>query len=732
MLFDRETIYGIVKARSYNKRQAALMQDAPLTDEQLRWWDEADILYKAEREAARLEKAKAAQAAARERRAAEQAAAERNLAAQLTGTAWPAAEGSGPMSDLERQRKHRAAGRDIGEIPPPRHRRIRERCRYDLPLFGRLFCTGAHKMLHRAPSPRMLEFVLTLQDTILNGGNRHVRWPRGKGKTTWLKVAAEWCLCYGHRSFILFISASRNLSEAAAKEIWETLSEDPMIAADFPEIAIPLADVALTPQRTRHQTYHGRRTGIEDTSARGGHRRLAQLDGYPNTGGILAARGADQRIRGLNIKSRRPDFIFIDDPQTGAETEGVLNKIEANIQNVILNLGSSDVRTAAVMASTPVRLNDISERFADPERNPAWRTTTERLVVSWGPEEWKERYFAEKRIGDERGRAFYAEHREDIERGAEMFDPGDGDRRTQVSAYQFALDKLFEIGEMAFFAEYQMRPPASAFAFVLTQRLVLSRIRRGVPPNMPVPNAVLTVAATDINPGYALSTSVYSFDLSLCGLVMAYRAAPVRIPDALNDVEFEARVFEALAEHGREIASLGIKLDLWGVDAGGRQFKAVTRFAPQSAQLCALAATPMLGRAGKNWNPNVKSRIRAALNDTVRCRDAQHREWVAFNADVYKERYQKAWGAEIGAPGSLSLFDGGADHSQFALQVSNEKLKGKQALGDDRWKYIWESNDPHDFLDTGAMALALAGSVGLTGDGTYQADDGGGDEVVFL
>ena len=129
----------------------------------------------------------------------------------------------------------------------------------------------------------------------------------------------------------------------------------------------------------------------------------------------------------------------------------------------------------------------------------------------------------------------------------------------------------------------------------------------------------------------------------------------------------------------------------------------------------------MLGRAGQNWNPNVRSRIRNEKNATVLCKDNDGRRWLAFNADEYKEKAQRAWATETGGAGGLSLFDGGANHYKFAVQVANEKLKGKTKTktrdGRDCYAYKWQTKNPHDYGDSVAMCYALAGSEGLTGSG---------------
>lgn len=213
---------------------------------------------------------------------------------------------------------------ELGELQPVADPARRERCRLDLLAFGLSYCMSEYdaqgalavkRILRRPPSPRMERFVRELQETVRNGGNRHVRWPRGKGKTTWVKIAVLWCMAYGHRGFVVVVAATKPMAEEAVAEIWTYAAEDAHFAEDFPEVVQPLADVALTPQRMRHQTYHGAKTHVAD-NARFGYKRFARLDGMPWTGGVIAWRGADQAIRGLNIGSDRPDFVFIDDPQT--------------------------------------------------------------------------------------------------------------------------------------------------------------------------------------------------------------------------------------------------------------------------------------------------------------------------------------------------------------------------------------------------------------------------------
>ena len=103
----------------------------------------------------RLALAKLAKKAAAERRAAQEAEEKANLAHWLEGTAWPSFQERLKTNSTERSRAWRAHGREIGPIPPRRHPRIVESCRYDLLRFGLLFESrpyeGMKALLKRKP-----------------------------------------------------------------------------------------------------------------------------------------------------------------------------------------------------------------------------------------------------------------------------------------------------------------------------------------------------------------------------------------------------------------------------------------------------------------------------------------------------------------------------------------------------------------------------------------------------
>lgn len=160
----------------------------------------------------------------------------------------------------------------------------------------------------------------------------------------------------------------------------------------------------------------------------------------------------------------------------------------------------------------------------------------------------------------------------------------------------------------------------------------------------------------------------------------------------------------------------GIKIDGWGIDASGIPFDPVTMFAKSSLKTVGISACAMLGRASHIFNPFVRSRLRDAINRTVLCGDpAEHvkagagKKYVFWDSDYYRELVQKAFLANVGSSGSCTLYKGDADeHSEYAMQICNEKLLLVQHKKDEKDVYSWKTHEPHDSLDSTAQAFAIA------------------------
>lgn len=715
-LFDKETIYGIVADGKYNRKKAAILQGQPLTAEQREWWDEAEILRDAENDR-------------RDERA-------DMLDRMVSGE-------DGPMSGAERVRKHMMLKASVDDVLDDALTRIdwgrRKLAEASLLDFVKIYGCDEGAFLEEPPA-QLMESILTEMQTAVDDSSvpYHIRVARGHGKTSYAKLAAAWAAATGKRRFIVVVGSNAGNAQGIVNDILGFFTNSPLFAQDFPEISVPLSALNGVYQRAKAQTYRGRPTCIKIGM---GQVELPVIEGSKSSGCIMRSVGFATSARGMVKGKRRPDLLILDDLQSddlAGNEDRVLSAVQ-HIKKTFLGLAGHRRKIAAVMTSTPIEVDDLSETFA---RDPSWKTTTHRMVVKWpscfgkdgaGVDYWTQYsdiLFSEIASGSAaphlKANLFYAEHRADMDAGAVVLNPSNFDENTEMSGIQHAMNILFRDGRTAFMSEYQMEPVRHSFAFEISSKLILSRIRPGVRPCTIPEGSVLTVAATDINPSYGITTAVTSFDVNLTGLVVAYKVFRVEIDARLNDLVFNARLASALTAHAREIAALGLRIDRWGIDAGGRQFRAVTTFTPNCQGLFGLNAVAMLGRAGQNWNPNVRSRIRAASNNTVLCHDERGAKWIAFNADYYKEKAQKAWGTEVGGEGGLSIFDGGVNHAKFAVQIANERLVEKKKIanprgaGEDLFAYRWKTKEPHDFGDCMAMCYALAGASNLTGDGAKR------------
>ena len=660
----------------------------------------------------RLERARLAKAEAKRRREEADAAGDAAIRRLLDGTSWDDLAGA-PLTSTERSHNFRARGRDLGEIPnivcPLRWLE----CKMSLLQFGLTFFFGKDKMIKRKPSPRMVRFVNALQETIEHGGNRHVRWPRGKGKSTWLKVAAIWALVYGYRKFVVIIAATRPMAEEMVTEIWRFCSEDPLFAEDFPMFAKPLHDVSLTPQRCRVQTYKGVKTHICE-NARYSYKRFAILQGYPQTGGIIAARGADQAIRGLNIDSNRPDFLFLDDPQTDEDAKstgpgGRVDKIEARIQGALQGLGETNKTIAAVMASTPIEPNDISERYADPERHGEWLTTTDTLVVKFGPKEWITAYLKElardNAVHDvmlTRSRAFYELHRAEIEQGVEMMDDQDFDDTLEVSAYQNALNRLPLMQAKAFYAECQMKPTTAQGVFKLSATKVAERVN-GYPLGVVPPQCDQGVLAfVDINDEEGLRWELGAFGAGRIVSVLAYGRYPADgrlIPEG-TPLSIKSKF---LAPAMRKVAATIKAVRLQSAEGlvkvrgicfdGGWLTETVAQVCAELDGRDGVAVCWSKGFSSQQYSRyhHEKAKVTKGLRAAEECHTwaTANGQYLAFNTDYWKEMSQSSFLAPPLSESSSSFYGTDtSEHFDFASEVAAEELESKTE--DRRYGSIWK------------------------------------------
>ena len=691
----------------------------------------------------RLAKAREAQAEKRRQRAEANSRALASLVRHMVGTTpLPTQPPQKSLSSTDRARRFRARGREIGEIPRCRHRRVRERFRFDLLGFGLTY--GMEKfeamkkpLLKRRPSPRMVRFVRQLQDKILHGGLKHVRWPRGKGKTTWVKIAIIWAALYGHKFFMVVVEKTKGMAQVVVDEIWNRIHLSPRLSADFPEFAVPMHDVMLSPQRIRVQTCNGKPTYMKQDVSKFHYYKLPTVDGYPNTGAIIAWRGADQALRGINIDSARPDFFFIDDPQTeeDARNPKTVAKIEKEITSAVLGSGELSERISAVMASTAIEPNDVSETFADPQKHPEWETETERLVVTFGPKAEMSAYLKMMSVDIHAAHAYYLEHQAEIEKGVEMMDDGDFNPLTEASAYEHALYLLFTMKATSFYAEMQMIPSKAQGIYKITPKRVRERVN-GVPFGVvPLACDQGLLAFVDVNADAGLRWEVAAFGAGRRVATLAYGQYPAEgqrlYPEGIPESAIPGYLGPALREVAERIMRTpfhdedGNPRKVGGIcfDGGWQTATVATKVDELNAD--GIVAAWSKGFSSKEYSRNHHERAAAEQEEKakkgkrspIKAAEECH-TWrsntfnsifLAFNSDYWKEVSQTSYLAEPLAPSSSSFYgDDPNVHIDFAQEVCNEELQAKERSTRCGSIWTWKKSKglPNHFGDVHAGVMA--------------------------
>lgn len=310
----------------------------------------------------------------------------------------------------------------------------------------------------------------------------------------------------------------------------------------------------------------------------------------PKTGCLMATRGITSGIRGLKHHTQRPDLVLLDDLQTGEEAENPLQveKLMKTIKKDIFNLAGKG-KLAILQTATPIAPDDLAEKIA---ADTSWKTTIWPAIVKW-PRDIVEngdkglwgkyfRMYDSENVDDsthEKSLQFYIDHQEKMDEGAEVFNPSrflrsDG----HITALQALLEKQHVIGEAAFSAEMQMKPKRYSFQIDITPKVVASRA--GLKKRLEVPEGyVVVAAATDLNVSYAATTTITAFKPDMTSHVLYHEITPSRIDSKLNDTEYNQKVFALLVKVGSTLKQLGLKIDGWAIDAGGRNWDAVCSYA---------------------------------------------------------------------------------------------------------------------------------------------------------
>jgi len=365
-----------------------------------------------------------------------------------------------------RSRAASKAGRDIGELPAAADSNRRVEALADLLVFCRTYFP------HRFPlpfSPDHLKVVRKLQEAILTGGLFSIAMPRGSGKTTITEVACIFGMFSGQHDFVVLIGADKEAAGDMLDSIKGELEGNDLLAADFPEVCLPIRQLEGIALRCKGQTYRGKRTHIEWSASRV---TLPTIEGSAMSGATVRCAGITGRIRGLKHtkpdgSNARPTLVVADDPQTdeAAGSATMTAKLLRTMNGAVLGLAGPGRKMSGVMPCTVIRHGDMADTLLDRKQSPEWHGERCQMLYAlpenmelW--ESYNEIRVAELQAG--RGlaaaTAFYRKNIKAMDKGAIVGWPErfNGD---EISGLQHAMNKRF-VDLWSFEAEFQNNPPA--------------------------------------------------------------------------------------------------------------------------------------------------------------------------------------------------------------------------------------------------------------------------------
>ena len=498
------------------------------------------------------------------------------------------------LSGAERKREHDDRRAGIDKLLDEAYANIdwarREEARKSLPNFIRAYLMD--NLFEAVPSENMERAIAEMFRCLSDSRPYNIELPRGCGKTTVSEAMLLYLIAYGYRKFCVIVSANAKQAQNILKDIYRVIGErDTPFAQDFPDICVPF--IACNGFTRRVQKYAGRVIEMEKNSTSIILPRIVR-DGkeVPTSGSVITARGITGGLRGTKVGKLRPDLCLLDDIQTAesASSPEQVSKLLDLIHKDVMNM-SSRGKLSVLMTSTPICPEDLCETI---ENDVNWKTTKFPAIIRY-PKDIEERgeeglwgqYFKmydQESMTDEPHEGslkFYKENREAMDEGAELFAARYRESDGHISGVQALLERRHLIGEDAFEAEMQMKPKKTQFSLDITPRLVLERT--GETPQLVVPDGFIYVAAaTDLNVSYALSTTIVAFKRDMSSIVLFHDIQRSRIDQKLPEAEYNRQVYAALEKLGKRLKATGVKIDGWGIDAGGRNWDAVCQFAKMS------------------------------------------------------------------------------------------------------------------------------------------------------
>ena len=644
------------------------------------------------------------------------------------------------QSQIDANRAWRERGREIArpECADPKRRK---RLEADDAKWLRYYFPAAY---FRPFSEPHREIIAGADHAVETGEFFPVAAPRGIGKSTLLWGLSLKYAMTGRVQFPGYLPWSAKDRKGGLRFWKNALCFNERLAEDYPEYCRPFVVSRGSAMKLLSLIW-------QDTHKPCGA-KLQVFEGtivFPDGLGVIGGSTLKGNPRGLNHSAEdgrvlRPDMLLIDDPQDRktAKSEVMCKDAIEKIDADVGFMGEAGKKLPILMACTIIQTGDVADHYVNHAGLNSLRIG---LIKTWptgrdDPEtecylRWHE--FGQivqsqdhKRDGGKAARAYYRTHKGAMTKDMVIVDDSIYDKkRKQPDAKYAAIEAFYTHGEEAFMAEYQNAPmEQGASIYELSPDIICSRTSE-LKPYMVPDWAKYVIVGTDIN-DYGLHSVAVAFGNDFTAAVVWYKrfdngGKPI-VPKNMNDTEKKQRFFEALVQHGKEIAGLPLQFKgkrippgLWVIDRPYPSPDVTHKFANEYRQKLGVQIVPAWGVDFTKYRPYGKGLVGQP-------REMCHVwEWptgrgLAWNVDYWREIAQRSWLGSVGAPGACSLFAG--RHTEFAEHVCRIKLVGK--VDDPKLGTYWKWNPSPGWHDYGAafyMTYVGAAFSGLSTSGPVKA-----------
>lgn len=324
-------------------------------------------------------------------------------------------------------------------------------------------------------------------------------YPRGSGKSTWMKLGILRATLMHAAYYTLLVGATAPFAQKMLRNIKADLRFNDELMEDYPEACALVRHMAGEARRANGQHVAGKPCQPQWTSS---IVQLGMIDlPYAKCGGnVIDVAGITGEIRGRQITRSdgvilRPRAVLLDDVQT---RESAKSAVQTGDREQTIN---SDVRYAAgpngaiglMMACTVIYEDDLACRYLDRSKYPEWHGERSKMLLSEprNDELWQEYWEIlsddlRNDAGRERSTEFYRNRQAEMDDGAavsweDRFFP----EKCEISGIQHAMNLKLSNPE-AFASEYQNEPiVVQADAALPESRQIQTRVNglgRGVVP----------------------------------------------------------------------------------------------------------------------------------------------------------------------------------------------------------------------------------------------------------